>query len=81
MLAVIAVVAALYVSGGVAAFSAWRQNSAVSSSLAQLEREHARLVRQHQLLSSRTTVEAEALRMGMTHPGEQQYLVTGLPAN
>jgi cell division protein FtsL len=81
LLALIAVIGVLYISGGIAAFQAWRQNSTVQSSLAQLEREHSRLVGEHARLGSRSTIEAEALRMGMTHPGEQQYLVTGLPAN
>lgn len=79
LLTLVAVIALLYISGGVAVFNAWRQNDAVSSSLVKLEREHSKLLREHAVLSSRSTVEASALRMGMTHPGEQQYLVTGLP--
>lgn len=81
LLCVAVALAAFYISAAVSTFAAWRQSAAVHGALARLEREHARLARERRNLSSRTTVEAEALRMGMTHPGEQQYMVTGLPAN
>ncbi len=73
--------AILYVSAAVSTFDAWRQSRSVNGAVAHLEREHTRLSREHSTLESRSTIEAEALRMGMTHRGEQQYMVTGLPSN
>jgi hypothetical protein len=46
-----------------------------------MEREHGMLLRQHQALGRRGTLEAEARRLGMDRQGEQQYIVSGLPGN
>lgn len=73
--------AILYFSAAVSTFDAWRQSSEVHATVARLQREHTRLQREHSTLESRSTIEAEALRMGMTHRGEQQYMVTGLPSS
>jgi hypothetical protein len=44
-----------------------------------LQREHSALVRQHASLGLRGTAEQEARQLGMIRPGEQPYIVTGLP--
>ncbi|HUA12666.1 MAG TPA: hypothetical protein VMA83_11775 [Solirubrobacteraceae bacterium] len=80
-LCVLVGLAVLYASAALSTFDAWRQSRGVDATLARLEREHARLRREHSTLEARSTIEAEALRMGMTHRGEQQYMVTGLPSN
>jgi cell division protein FtsB len=46
-----------------------------------MEREHRRLVSEHNRLSSQSTLEAEARQLGMVRPGEQPYIVGNLPKN
>jgi len=81
MLCVLAVLVYLYVSAGVRMFSTWRQSGRDQATVATLEAEHSALLREHRELSSTSTLEAEARRLGMMKRGEQPYLVTGLPAN
>jgi cell division protein FtsB len=49
--------------------------------VAVLQREHARLARQHASLGRQATLEAEARRLGMIKTGEQPFVITGLPNN
>jgi cell division protein FtsB len=81
MLCVLAVLVYLYVSAGVRMFSTWRQSGRDSATVASLEAEHRALLHEHNELSSTSTLEAEARRLGMMKRGEQPYLVTGLPSN
>ena len=81
MLCVLAVLVYLYVSAGVRMFSTWRQSGHDNATVASLEAEHTALLRAHTELSSTSTLEAEARRLGMMKRGEQPYLVTGLPSN
>ncbi len=81
MLFVLAALVYLYVSAGVHMFSTWRQSSRDHATVAGLEAEHRALLRQHNLLSTQSALEAEARRLGMVKPGEQPYLVGGLPRN
>jgi hypothetical protein len=62
-------------------FSTWRQARSDSAAVVVMEREHRVLLRQHEALGRRGTLEAEARRLGMDKPGEQQYIVSGLPSN
>lgn len=81
MLCVLVALTYLYVSAGVHMFSTWRQSAHDSAAVAAMEREHAQLVRQHEVLSRQETLEVQARRLGLIRPGEQPYLVTGLPQN
>jgi hypothetical protein len=71
----------LYLSAGVRILSTYKQERADRSAVAALAREHVALEQRHQSLGRQSTVEAEARRLGMARSGEQQYVVSGLPAN
>jgi len=81
MLCVMAVIVCLYLSAGVRLFSAWGESKRDSAQVRTLERQNQLLHKQHTTLASPSTVQAEARRLGMIHPGEQAYIVSGLPAN
>jgi len=81
MLCVLAALLYLYLSAGVSLLSTWKEARGDSSQLAALERQHATLAIQHASLTSPTTIVAEARRLGMIRPGEQTYVITGLPSN
>jgi len=46
-----------------------------------MQREHATLERQREVLGRQGTAEALARRLGMAHSSELQYVVNGLPPN
>jgi cell division protein FtsB len=46
-----------------------------------LERQHAALEAQRASLINPATLVPEARRLGMVRPGEQTYVITGLPSN
>ena len=71
----------LYLSAGIRMLSTWRQARYDSATVAALEREHRLLERQHNALGRRGTLEEDARRLGMIKPGEQSYVVSGLPDN
>jgi cell division protein FtsL len=81
MLCLLLALAYLYLSAGIRIYSTWRQARSDSAQLVTLEREHTRLQRRHEALGRRGTVEQEARRLDMMHPGEQSYVITGLPRN
>lgn len=81
MLCVLCVLVYLYVSAGVRMFETWRQSGRDSRAVSALEHEHQALVSAHANLSSTSTLEEEASRLGMVKSGEQPYVVTGLPDN
>ena len=51
MLCVLVALACLYLSAGIHMFTTWRQSAHDSAAVAAMQREHARLVRQHEVLS------------------------------
>ncbi|HEY5193207.1 MAG TPA: septum formation initiator family protein [Solirubrobacteraceae bacterium] len=81
MLGVMVAIAYLYLSAGVRLFSAWGESKHDSAQVRVLEGQNKALQRQHALLASPGTVQAQARRLGMIHPGEQAYIVSGLPPN
>ncbi|HUB36209.1 MAG TPA: hypothetical protein VL972_05245 [Solirubrobacteraceae bacterium] len=81
LLCVLVALLYLYISAGVRLFSTWREARGDSAQVQTLEHEHAALLRRHQTLGRRGTVEEEARRLGMMKPGEQSYVITGLPNN
>ena len=81
MLCVLGALVYLYVSGGLRYLSTWGEARSRSSQLKQMERENAQLRAQRIALTRPATVQAEARRLGMVHPGERTYIVTGLPSN
>ena len=81
MLFVLAALLYLYFSAGIRMFSTWRQERADRSAVVAMERENRLLRRQHEILSRPGTVETEARGLNMMKPGEQPYIVSGLPNN
>jgi cell division protein FtsB len=81
MLCLLAALSYLYLSAGVHMFSTWREARRDGAAVVALEREHAALARAHASLGRQSTVEAQARKLGMIRPGEQPYIVSGLPNN
>jgi cell division protein FtsB len=81
MLCVAIAIAYFYLSAGVRLFSTWRESKRDSAQVHSLERQHSLLEQQHTVLASPVTVQEEARRLGMVRPGEQAYVVSGLPPN
>ena len=81
LLFVLAALLYLYLSAGIHMLSTWHQARSDSAAVGAMEREHKQLLRQHEALGTRATLEAEARRLGMINKGEQQYIVSGLPNN
>lgn len=81
MLCVMVAIVYLYLSAGVRLFSVWSESKRDNAQAAMLERQHTALQQQHALLSSPGTVQTEARKLGMIRPGEQPYIVSGLPGN
>ena len=79
MLFVLVALLYLYLSAGLRTFSAWRQGRADNARVAAMQREHATLERQREVLGRQGTAEALARRLGMAHSNELQYVVNGLP--
>lgn len=76
---VLAALLYLYLSAGVHLFSSWRQERRDESAVRALQGEHARLAHRRAILSKSETVELQARRLGMARPGEQSYVISGLP--
>lgn len=81
MLCVLAALLYLYLSAGASLVGAWKEARTDSAQLAALERQHVALEAKHDSLGSPSTVMREARRLGMIRPGEQTYMITGLPSN
>ncbi|MCW3018392.1 MAG: Septum formation initiator [Solirubrobacterales bacterium] len=81
MLCVLVALVYLYVSAGVHMLSTWHQARRDSAVVATMEREHRSLTGQRAALTAPGTLETEARQLGMMKPGEQPYVVTGLPNN
>jgi hypothetical protein len=81
MLCVLVALVYLYASTGVHMLSTWRQSRHDDAAVAAMEREHRLLIRQHESLTGSGTLEAEARQLGMMKPGEQPYVISGLPDN
>lgn len=81
ILCVLVAIAYLYLSAGIRLLSAWGESKHDAAQVVALERQNRLLERQHQALGAPGAVQAQARRLGMTRPGEQAYVVRGLPAN
>ena len=79
MLCVLLALVYLYLSAGLQMFSTWRQARRDAGVVHGLQREHEALASQRYTLEKPETVEIEARRLGMIKPGEQSYVVSGLP--
>jgi hypothetical protein len=81
LLCVLGVLLYLYVSAGVSLLSTWREAKRDSAQLGVLELQHSVLEAQHAALARPGTLVTEARRLGMMRPGEQTYVISGLPSN
>jgi hypothetical protein len=81
MLCVLAALLYLYASAGVSLLSTWKEARQDSAQVTTLERQHVVLEAQHAALNSPGTLVEEARRLGMMRPGEQSYVISGLPQN
>jgi hypothetical protein len=81
MLCVLVALLYLYLSAGVHMFSTWRQAHRDTAAVSVMQREHRKLLAQHETLGRQETVEAEARQLGMRKRGEQSYDVGNLPDN
>ncbi|HEY2766728.1 MAG TPA: hypothetical protein VGI76_00630 [Solirubrobacteraceae bacterium] len=81
LLCVLGALLYLYASAGISLLSTWKQARGDSAQVAALEREHAALEAQHAALRSPGMLVPEAHKLGMVRPGEQSYVISGLPSN
>jgi cell division protein FtsL len=81
MLFVLLALAFLYISAGTRMLSTLRQSHRDDAKVAAMERDHRELLRQHNALSSQSTLEEQARKLGMMRANEQPYVVGNLPAN
>ncbi len=81
MLCVLVALLYLYISAGVRLFTTWREAHSDSAQVLALEHEHVSLLRRHEELARRGTLEEEARRLDMMQPNEQPYVISGLPNN
>jgi GTP1/Obg family GTP-binding protein len=81
LLCVLGALLYLYVSAGISLLSTWQEARGDSAQLAALERQHSVLETHHTALMSAGTLVTEARRLGMVRPGEQTYVISGLPSN
>jgi len=81
MLFVLLALLVLYLSTGLHMLSSWRQSRHTDARVAAMQAEHKRLVTEHNRLSSQSNLEQSARALGMQRPGEQPFIITGLPKN
>jgi cell division protein FtsB len=81
MLCVLGALLYLYSSAGLSLLTTWKEAKGDSAQVAALERQHRALETERANLTSPGTLVAEARRLGMMRPGEQPYVITGLPSN
>ena len=62
-------------------FSTWQEARTKRAEVAQLQREHAELVKRSRALRAPGSVEIEARRLGMVKRDERAYVIRGLPAD
>jgi hypothetical protein len=81
MLGVMAALLYLYMSAGIRVISTLHEAHRNSALVTKLERQNRQLLAQHYTLSQHSTIIGEARQLGMAKPGEQLYVLQGLPAN
>jgi cell division protein FtsB len=72
-------VLALYLNPVVNLVDDWRDSKAEQERFAELQREHDRLTKRAAAIRDADVAEQQARRQGMVGPGEQAYVIRGLP--
>jgi cell division protein FtsB len=81
LLVVLAVVIALYVEHTLAYLATREQSDAQKAIVDSLERQNALLTREEKSLEDPATIVRDARALGMVRPGEQPYVITGMPGH
>jgi cell division protein FtsB len=81
MLCVLVAIAYLYLNAALSLLSSWHESKRDSAQVVALERQGRVLMRKHAALVTQGAVQAQARKLGMIRPGEQAYVVSGLPNN
>ena len=81
LLCVLGTLLYLYASAGVTLLSTLGEAHSDSAQVQALERQRLRLEAQHAALTSPGTLIEEARRLGLVRPGEQPFVISGLPGN
>jgi cell division protein FtsB len=81
MLFVLTVVVALYVEHALSYVAVRSQADAQHAIVQRLQRANAALTREQQSLTDPATIVRDARALGMVRPGEQPYVITGLPGH
>jgi cell division protein FtsB len=81
MVAVIGVLAYLYISAGTRIFSTWRLASTNRAKVAQMERQNRQLKASLARLHQPNTIIQEGRKLGMAKSGEVPFFTDGLPRN
>jgi cell division protein FtsL len=81
MLLVLVALLLLYLSTGLHMLSSWKQAQHTDARVAAMKAEHARLITEHNRLSSQSNLEQSARALGMQRPDEQTLIIGGLPKN
>lgn len=71
----------LYARAGLSLLSSWKESRRDGAQVVALERQNAALRHERATLTGRGDLQTEARRLGMVKPGEQTYVVSGLPSN
>ena len=79
LLAVLVVVAGLYVRQGLTYLAVRSQADQQSAIVRHLQKDNAALEARQRSLNDPATIERDARQLGMVRPGERPYVVTGLP--
>lgn len=69
----------LYINPARTYLATWQEARTKRAEVAQLQREHAELVRRSRALRASGSIETEARRLGMVKRDERAYVVRGLP--
>ena len=67
-----------YIGPTMHVYESWRESKASQSRLAELKVENDRLTKQSQQLDQPAATMAEARKLGLVGPGEQEFVVKGL---
>jgi cell division protein FtsB len=81
LLVVLVVVVLSYLGPATKYLQAWRLAGETRAQVQTLRADNERLTKEAKHLQQRATVETEARRLGLARPGEQVYVVRGLPRN
>lgn len=81
LLVVLVLVVLSYLGPATKYLQAWRLAGETRAQVQNLRADNKRLSKEAKLLQQPATIETEARKLGLARPGEQVYVVHGLPRN